>query len=639
MKHLFVLIALLWFSCLTACKPEREVHLASPDGRLQWVLRVTPGGVVVHGVRWRGGVVVSPSPLGLVTADGDTLGRHSRLVGSTPVRVHDGWWRPAGGERSRYRDHYRGITVDLTERGGLRWRLEVRAYDEGVAFRYLLPRQRGYDTLHITEELTTCLFPAGAQAWVTSSAQGLYRHLPVALLRHPTERPLVVDLPGDTLFMAVGEAALVDQARMRLTGEESGRGVRASLDGGEVFALPAATAWRYLMPAATPGQLVENNYLLLNLNAPCALDDTSWIRPGKVLREITLTTRGGKACVDFAVSHGLQFVEFDAGWYGYEYSDTSDATTVTVDPRRSPGPLDLKEVIRYARGQGVGVILYVNRRALERQLDTLLPLYASWGVSGVKYGFVRVGSQRWTAWLHEAVRKAAHYRLMVDIHDEYRPTGYRRTYPNLMTCEGVRGDEASPDNTQTLITLFTRSIAGPTDHTICYFNERVTGRMRSSHASQLAKAICFYSPWQFLYWYDRPAASRGDDAPATLNGVIAEVPELELFRHLPTVWDETRVLDGRIGEYATFARRRGDEWYIGSLTGEEAHRLTLRLDMLDRDRRYRAFIYTDDPAVKTLTHVHVTEKVTGADSVLTFTLPPNRGLALRIVPDKISSSK
>ena len=145
------------------------------------------------------------------------------------------------------------------------------------------------------------------------------------------------------------------------------------------------------------------------------------------------------------IKRNLQYIHFDAGWYGFEYDKASDATTVTLDPRRNPkiDALNLKEVVAYAKQHGIGVMLYVNQRALQQQLDEILPLYKSWGISGIKFGFVQVGSQVWTKWMHEAVKKCADYGLMVDIHDEYRPTGFSRTYPNLMTQEGIRGNEIS----------------------------------------------------------------------------------------------------------------------------------------------------------------------------------------------------
>jgi alpha-glucosidase len=337
------------------------------------------------------------------------------------------------------------------------------------------------------------------------------------------------------------------------------------------------------------------------------------------------------ACVDFAARHNLQYVEFDAGWYGHEYMDESDARTISVDPKRSKGPLDLHAVIEYAKQRDIGIILYVNRRALERQLDEILPLYEKWGIKGVKYGFVRVGSQEWTAWLHEAVRKAAEHHLMVDVHDEYRPTGYSRTYPNLMTQEGIAGDETRPTNSLTLTILFTRMLAGAGDNTICYYDGRVDEN--ASHAYQLAKSVCLYSPWQFLYWYDRPDRSprRAGGAGGGAN-VIGDEPELEFFDHVPTVWDDTKVIHGQIGEYAVLARRSGDSWFVGCMNGAAPRTLDVPLDFLDKARQYVAHVYSDDPDVSTRTHVKITHGLVDSAATLKVELPSRGGQAIRIHP-------
>ncbi|MHC4367374.1 MAG: glycoside hydrolase family 97 catalytic domain-containing protein, partial [Planctomycetota bacterium] len=325
----------------------------------------------------------------------------------------------------------------------------------------------------IASEKTQFRFTGDHNAYAAYSAQGEYSEVPISKLKKGCERPLTIRI-DDGLYAAVAEAALVDYARMRLSPHEGQANAIVSSLASEVRAsAPFSTPWRVIMLGKTPGELLERNYLILNLNEPCAIEDTSWIKPGKVIREVTLTTAGGMACVDFAAEHNLQYVEFDAGWYGHEYSDESDATTISVDPKRSKGPLDLHAVIEYAKQRDIGIILYVNRRALEQQIDEILPLYEKWGIKGVKYGFVQVGSQKWTAWLQEAVRKAAKHHLMVDIHDEYRPTGYSRTYPNLMTQEGIRGDETRPSNSLTLTILFTRMLAGAGDNTICYYDRRV----------------------------------------------------------------------------------------------------------------------------------------------------------------------
>lgn len=603
---------------------NRTFQLQSPGGNYLITSGINKSGQFQYSVSFNGQIIILPSTLNLEIEGFKLLESDVRVVSIKDTTV-DHAWRPVYGERSLYRDHYRQKSVTLK---GVDYEMDIifRAYDEGIAFKYNVKEVARRDTLVIKKELSEFVVPENSEAWVTWSAQGKYKKLPVTEIKKPCERPLVIRL-NNGLYMAVGEATLVDYARMRLDFLGDKKNALISLLASEVkLPLPASTPWRFVMAGVSVGDLLENDYLLLNLNAPNALKDVSWIRPGKVIREVTLTTQGGKACVDFAVKHNLQYVEYDAGWYGPEYDDVSDATTITLDPKRSKGPLDLHEVIRYGRERDIGVILYVNRRALEKQLDEILPLYESWGIKGVKYGFVHVGSQQWTSWLHLAIRKAAEHHLMVDVHDEYRPTGYARTYPNFMTCEGVRGDEESPSNTHTLITMFTRLIAGSADNTICFYAPRVTEKM-GSHASQLAKAVCIYSPWQFMYWYDRPEGSPGGE-----KGRIDEGPELKFFDDVPTVWDETRVIEGEPGKYGTVVRRSGGQWFIGSINGAEAHTVIIPMDFLDDDKHYSAQVYSDDPSVNTHTHVKIENRAINSKSTLAFDLKPNNGLAIKISP-------
>jgi hypothetical protein len=417
--------------------------------------------------------------------------------------------------------------------------------------------------------------------------------------------------------IAIAEAALVDYSRMRLRRSDTAARTLVSRlhDPVVVTEFPLRTPWRVVMAADTAGELLERNYLLLNLNEPCAIQDTAWIKPGKVIRDVTLSTDGGKACVDFAVEYNLQFIELDAGWYGNQQDEKSDARTVS---RRN---LDLPAVIRYAKEHRIGVLLYVNRRHLERQLDELLPLYKSWGIAGIKYGFVRHGSHAWTKWMHDAIRKTAAHGLMVDVHDEYRMTGWQRTYPNFMTAEGIGGDETRPTNEQALANLFTRMIAAPADHTFCYYSGYVN--QTTSHASQLAKTVCFFSPWQFLFWYDRPSNAEAE-------------PELEFFKHLPTTWDETRVLRSSIGQYAVIARRKGSDWFLACLNAGEPRTFEVPLDFLSETGTFEAHIYRDDPTVATRTKVGIERRDVDARTVLTAALSERGGMAVRIVQRKVA---
>ena len=611
-----------------ACSKNDKVTVQSPNEDYEFIFRIdNETGEPSYRITYNGLEVIGSSKLGLqMDASGQGKIRIDRIESKT-VNTK---WEPVYGERSEYPEVYSEsliLLANVTSREPV-YNLRVRAYNEGVAFRYEFPG--GKDNITIEKELTEFSLPPEATAWASLRAQGEIIKTSVSAIKEAVERPLLVQF-SDTLFAALGEAALVDFARMKFIGKQGKPGALiAELSSNVISNVPLETPWRFVMAAAKPGKLLENNYLLLNLNEPNKIRDTSWIKPGKVIREVTLTTQGGMACVDFAVKHNLQFVEFDAGWYGNEYDDASDATTITVDPKRSKGPLELLKIIEYAKSKGVGIILYVNRRALEKQLDDILPLFGSWGVSGVKYGFVNVGSQQWTSWLHDAVRKAAEHQLMIDIHDEYRPTGYSRTYPNLMTQEGIRGDEESPENSMVLNTLFTRMIAGAGDHTNCYFAPRVTEKM-GSHASQLAKAVCIYSPWQFLYWYDRPEGSPGKKGGAGgSEDHIIEVPELEFFDLLPTVWDDTKVLDGYPGEYAVIARRSGDDWFVGALNGNEALNFEIPLDFLDTEKTYEAVIYADDESAGKVTTVVIEKQKITAGDVIRRDIQRNNGMAVHI---------
>ena len=620
---------------LASVIPASSLDVTSPDGRMVITFETKDfagsSSCPVYRVSYQGRPIIADSRLGLELTNG-VLMEGMEIVGQTASRV-DSQWKPVYGERSIIRDRHQQVIVELREKAAPRRRLQLtlRAYDEGAAFCYTVPSEEGMDRVQIAKERSEFRLAGDFPAWAAYTAQGVYANIPISQIKPGCERPLVMRV-ADDCYAALAEARLVDYARMKFAPLAAApHSLVSQLDGGVSAALPLTTPWRVVMVGESPGRLLENSDLMLNLNEPCAIADTSWIKPGKVIREVTLTTQGGKACVDFAVQHRMQYVEFDAGWYGAENSEASDARAVNLDPKRSKGPLDLQEVIRYASERGIGIILYVNQRALTRQADEIFPLYQKWGVKGVKFGFVNVGSQKATAWLHEAVRKAAAHQLMVDIHDEYRPTGFSRTYPNLMTQEGVRGDEERQPTRQTLATLFTRMLAGPADFTVCYYDARVD--QNASHAFQLAKPVCFYSPFQFLFWYDRPKA-----APAKIGGAgnaetsIGSEPEIEFFDHLPTVWDDTRVLEGRIGEYAVIARRAGTEWHLGFLNSGEARTLSAKLDFLNAGQRYVAHIYSDDPTIPTRTRVRIDRHLVDHTTVLKLSAGAQGGQAVRLAP-------
>ncbi len=616
----FLLVALLMG--LSGVAAGQTLHRVTAPGGGPSVSLQAAGEGMRYEVTYKHRAVVLPSVIRLEMDAPASLFRNLEVLG-VERRTVDTTWIPVYGERSLIRDRYNEMTLSLRNRADtLRsFRLLVRAYDAGVAFAVHFPEQQGLSTIAIADEATTFAFPEGARAWFTPVAQAEYRLLPLDRWPSEAERPLTVQLP-DGLYATVTEAAMVNYARMKLALAAPGVLV-TRLASPVTEGAPFTTPWRVVMVGEKPGDLLEANDLILNLNQPSRLLSTDWIKPGKVIREVTLSTEGARTCVDFAVAHNLQYIHFDAGWYGHEYSVASDASTVTVDPLRNPkGDLDLGEAVRYARENGIGVLLYVNRRALERQLDVLLPLYRAWGISGMKFGFVQVGSHRWTTWLHEAVRKAADYGMMVNVHDEYRPTGFSRTYPNLMTQEGILGNEAMPDATHNTILPFTRFLAGAADYTFCYYQRpefREASRyIKTTPAHQLALPVVFYSPLQWLFWYDRPEDYQGE-------------PEIAFWDALPTVWDESRVVTGEIGGYAAIARRSGADWFLGVITNNDARTLDVPLTFLPEGRPYLAYIYRDGNA-PTRTGVSIERRTVYAAATLRETLKPGGGVAVRLTP-------
>ncbi len=574
--------------------------------------------------------IVDRSPLGLLLEEGNSvIGKQVKItkVENNEVR---GEWIPPYGTFTEYPENYNEKIISLLHENfpDLIVKMIFRAYDEGIAFRYFI--DNGTRETHIKKEFTGFAMAPDAQAWVTQMSQGVISKISVQEILEPSERPLLVEL-ADSLYVALGEAAQVDYSRMKFISSTVPGLVKVDLEGVVESEVPFYTPWRFIMAGNSAGEILEHNYLILNLNEPSRIKNTDWIKPGKVIRDMTLTTHGGKAYIDFAVKHNLQYVIESAGWYGNEYSATEDATTATVDPARSKGPLDIHEIIRYGKEKGIDIMVYVNRNQLEKQLDEILPLYQDWGIKGIKYGFVRTGDQYWTSWMHKAVRKAADHKMVLSIHDDYRPVGYSRTYPNLMTMEGIRGDEESPDNEHTLMTMFTRMIAGAGDNTICYFAPRVD--KISSHATQLAKTVCIYSPLLWMYWYDRPQnASLGYIEEWVADLIIIEVPELEFFDHVPTTWDKTRVIHSEVGVLGTIARKNGDDWFIGTINGKETNNVEINLDFLESGKEYVAAVYYDDPDVPTVTHVGIERLSVNNSSVIKRTILGNNGMAIHIIP-------
>jgi alpha-glucosidase len=532
-----------------------------------------------------------------------------RIVASSK----DTSWQPVVGEKKIVRDNCNAATIEMTKDDNSIYtvNVEVRAYNEGAALRFFFPENEKGTYYRIVAENTEFSLPEGTKAFFTSWAQGPYKLLPLKNWPDESERPLTLQLPNG-LYACLAEAQMVDYARtkFKLSNTKENTIVTSMYTPADLIS-PFATPWRVIMIAEKAGDLVEYNNIILNLNEPKKIKDVSWIKPGKIMRVMTQTNADAKENIDFAAQHNLQYILFDWKWYGPAFTFSSDATRVAIPN------FDLPYIIQYAKEKGIGVWLYVNQQALLAQSDSLFRVYHEWGVKGVKFGFVQAGSHRWTTWMEEMVKKAAENQMMVNVHDDWRPTGEQRTWPNLMTAEGIRGNEEMPDATHNVTLPFTRYIAGAADYTICYYDKRI----KTTHAHQLAMAVVYYSPVQTLFWYDKPSAYHSE-------------PEIEFFEKVPTTWDETKVLQAEIGQYITTARRSGEDWFVGTMTNNNARTIKLPLNFLTKGKRYLAKIYSDDSAAATATKVKVETKEVNASTVLNVSLLPSGGQAVWISPEK-----
>ena len=632
MRKFFITI-LFWAVAIVGYAAEA---LQSPGGKYNFVFEQKDGRLTYR-LDYAAKQVIEEGELGVnidnhlvesamgIPVDNSNVWIHGMEVTSVDRRSEDNTWKPVYGEYAQMRDHYNEMTIHLLKGGKhegsgtaydkrQQYLLDiiVRAYDEGVAIRYHFPEATNGLFMHITEDLTSFRFAPGAEAyhyaWAQAHANKVKLLKSEAAWKDEAERPLTLQL-ANGLYAAIGEAALTDFVRSKLKLKADNELQMAMFDSADIitaYDMP----WRFIMVGEKAIDLINNKQMVLNLNAPCQISDTSWIKPGKAFRVCRLDMKTCMEGVDFCGDRGLQYIELDAGWYGPEMKMSSSALKV-LETR----DIDMPKLCQYAKSKGIGVWVYVNQRALYQQLDQILPLYEKWGISGIKFGFVQIGSQEWTTWLHNAVKKCADHHIMVDIHDEYRPTGWSRTYPNLMTQEGIGGNEEMPDAEHNTILPFTRFLCGPADYTPCYFN----GRVKNTKAHQLAMPVVYYSPITFLYWYDLPNVYKGEK-------------ELDFWKYCPTVWDESKALQGEIGEYIVQARRSGNDWFVGAMNGLQARDITLNTaDFLPKGKKYRVEIYNDEPSLTTRTKVASMVQTIKAGKTLKLHLQPSGGAALRFV--------
>jgi alpha-glucosidase len=595
-------------SATAASRTAGALGVSSPDKRTRVTLDTdapVPTWSVTRGEK----ILLLPSELGLWLSEGRLLGAGAKRLGQS-VEAVPGRFTPLFGQSAQYDDPSNELTVHFRDTKGISFDLIIRVFDGAVALRYrLVGLPAGRKALRIMGERTNFRFQPGARLYAGRDEGDLHLSTQAGLapLGHPdptsssdsgplADLPVTVDT-GDGLFACLAESDRLHYPRMMVTPGKSGGLVshlmrfpaRATGWGGEDNTPPEpdfemdlgqSTPWRVLLIGDSARALIERHAIVPLLASENRLGDTSWIKPGQVFRIMPpYTTDTSLRAVDFAEKHKIEYVMFDAHWYG----DGTDASA----PTAPIAGLDLQRVIDYGKSRNIGIILYIDRVAVTRALDDMCRLYQQWGVAGVKLGFMWEGRQSDVDFIYKIVKAFGDHRMVVNLHDDLRPAGLERTLPNYLTMEGVKGNEQFPPARHNVNLAFTRMIVGPADYTICYAQDR----NQTTKAHQLALAVTCYSPLTSVYWYDK--AEKYD---------TGDWPELKWFDDCPTTWDETRAIAGELGEYVIIARRKGSRWYLGAITNEMERRVDLPLDFLGAGS-WKATRYTDGtltrPAWKT----------------------------------------
>jgi alpha-glucosidase len=645
---------------------DNRLRVTSPDGGIIFILgdgKFEPGvSDMRYAVDFHHKWLMDESMLGLKLEGQPALGPGMHQVHAQAGQADESYRIPVG-KTSTVRNHYNSAVADFQDDSGRKLSVEIRVFDDGVAFRYILPDQPSLHKVRIEQELTQFNYPKDATLYPLilngfhSSYEDEYQMRQVSGI-HPDwllALPLLGQVPG-VGWVAVTEADIDNYAGMYLRKDKARFALHAALAprvDPSAVAQPAAiaveaeapvtTPWRVLMIGETPGRLIESN-IILNLNPPSKIADPSWIRAGKsawdwwsgeaapsVSFKPGMNTATMKHYIDFASASGFPYMLIDAGWAKAERKGAEDYAAVADITQVTP-EIDMPELLRYAKEKNVRIWLWSHWTSVDKYMDQAFPLFEKWGIAGVKIDFMDRDDQWMVNWYRRVVDLAAQHHLMIDFHGAYKPDGLRRTYPNLVTREGVMGKEylkwsarTSPVHNTTL--PFTRMLAGPLDYTPGAFGNvnrdnfvarNLMPMGLNTRAHELALYVVLESPLQMVSDYPERYAGQHD---------------FEFIKQVPTTWDEVRVIDGLPMENITLARRSGKDWYVGSITNWDARDVKVPLSFLG-DGRYTAEIYADAPDAGTeATHTTFTKQPVDRNTVLDVHMVSGGGNAIWIHPE------
>jgi alpha-glucosidase len=597
---------------------------------------------VAYEVYFQGKRLVDTSYLGYEIQDPvPLLGENIGLSSSKTESVDETYTIPAG-KTKLVRNHYNALFAEFMQNGSLGRRLhvDVRAYDDGVAFRLTIPFTTATPEVRVDSEQSEFNFTKDGDAYPLilrnfhTNYEDEYSRLTLSGI-HPESviaLPFLLEQPGIG-WVAVTEAHLENYSGMYLS-HVSGTKLIATLaprpdqPAMSVYTkTPMVSPWRVLMIGTDPGRFIESN-LVMNLNPPSAVADTSWIKPGKASWNAwsgaPSNTGTLKRYIDFASEAKLEYALIGPGWAAIDGNLPPDIIKPVAD-------VNLPEILSYAKSKRVGIWLTVDWNSLDRQMNEAFPLFEKWGVAGVFIDGIERDDQWMIGFYNRVVRKAAEHHLMVDFHGAFKPDGIDRTYPNVITQGAVLGLEysktsARPNPPQDVMLPYTRMLAGPLDYTPGGFDNATPAQFTprdvkpmvlGTRAHQLALYVVFESPLQMV-----------SDAPESYQGQ----KDFDFIRAVPASWDETRFLAGSVGEYAAIARRSGTDWYIGAITNWTPREIEVPLTFLGKGD-YVADVYSDAPdAARNPKRTGIEEERVNASSALKLALASGGGVAIRLHP-------
>ena len=657
MKKIFGIVIFLSFVLtLFPVLSQKTVQLNSPDGniRFSFVLGKTP----CYEVSYKKQPLIANSPLGFDFEDG-AFGANLKM-NKPAYRAGDEIYELVVGKAKRIHSRYREVMIPLEETAKpyRKINLTVRAFDDGVAFRYEFPEQSGWTSYVMTDENTTFNLTGDPRALTlflpsyTTSHEGKYTRLNVSEIKDGQlmDMPTLFEFPRG-IFMAITEANLVDYAGMYLCRENGVlRGKLSPLPGQtkikvKADSLPHRSPWRVMMISDRAGALIESN-ILTNLSDPCKIEDCSWIKPGKttftwwngnMVPDTTFSPGNNfntnKYYIDFASRNRLEFHSIygyaEQPWYtddGFNFSNPGPNADITKPIR----PLNMKYICDYAKSKGVRIHVWVNWKALYVQIDKAFALFEEWGIAGMMVDFMDRDDQEMIRIQEEILAKSAQHHLFIQFHGSSKPSGLHRTYPNEFTREGTRNYECykwAVDITadHDISMPFTRLLAGATDYHLGGFRAVPQSEFKVQYTHPLVTGTRCHM--LAMYVVLESYLAMVCDTPPSYEGQ----PGFEFIQNLPTVWDETRVPDAVVSEYVTIARRHGDDWFVGSLNNSTARKLSVPLDFLG-EGEYQMYIYTDadDVDVNPNHLLKQTRRVTKKD-VIEMSLASGGGAVMQII--------